>query len=263
MEKIFDYKARYKDMSQEQNQKENNPNPHQKVDNSAWKLEEPYENESLEDLLSLVETRIDSGGCIDDILERRYLPEGEGDDRSLAETGPARNAIEYIRNKTTRSQIGIRHLITVVHDAIFFITRSHGDYPGKAVRLIGVVETVMVHYGLHGLDMLLSDRSRVVAERLEVIRLGGKEKRRRGQPPPYGFVMFTDTRQTQVNITCLSQRDYARASRIAEDYGWTLGFVMQVAMVIAVAGSERLPADMVEQSREEVIYFQEYLDKYY
>ncbi|MCK4782956.1 MAG: hypothetical protein KAV87_04335 [Desulfobacteraceae bacterium] len=238
------------------------PKPLISVDNSAWQTEDA-DFESLEDLLSLVEVNISKGGYIADVLQRKYLPEGEKKTTSPIETNSGQYTLQYIQDKSTKSYVGIRNLRAGISDATYYITRNRKEYPGSVVRLVSIVQTAMLHYGLHGLDMLLSGRTKVVEDRLEAIRLGSKEKRRRGQTPQYTFVNFIDVLDKQQNITCLSQQDYARATTIAIDYGWPMSFVVQMAMIIAIAGSERLPEDIVKDAREEVRFFTEYIHKNY
>jgi transcription antitermination factor NusG len=233
------------------------------VNGNAWQTEQDSEFESLEDLLNIVEENINKGANIAQVLRRKYLPESKNEGTNHFNNNSSQVILEYIREKTAKPYVGIRHLCTVIYDSIYFITRDRGAYPGKAVRMVSVVTTTMIHYGLSGLDTLLSGRLKVVEERLESIRLGSKEKRRKGQLPQYVFVNFVETMDKQQNIACLCQQDYARATTIAVDYGWTLGFVIQIAMAIAVASSERLPVNMVKDAKEEVRYFQEYLNKNY
>ena len=233
----------------------------QKVDNSAW-VPEDDGFESLEDLLSLVEESISRGGYTDDFLKHKYLPGGR-EEEGIAESSSGQPTLDYIRHKSARSYVGIRHLHIVIFDAVYYITRNREEYPGKAVRLVSIVETIMLHYGLHGLDMLLSNRPKVIEDRLEAIRLGDKERRRRGQAPEYTWVVFTEGKEKQQNITCLIEQDYARATTIATDYDWTLSFVVQIALILAIAGSQRLPNHTVKDAKEEVRYFQEYLEKHY
>jgi len=148
-------------------------------------------------------------------------------------------------------------------DAIFTITRDIERYPFKGARIVSVVEATMIHYGLHHLDYILTNRSKVVQERLEVIRTGDKEKRRRGNPPSYIFVEFTERNDRQRNFNCQVLEDLARIHTITADYGWTAAFLVQVVMIIAIAGSIKLPGHMVDSARNEVRFFTEYLNKYY
>jgi hypothetical protein len=69
--------------------------------------------------------------------------------------------------------------------------------------------------------------------------------------------------EKQQNINCLYAGDYARASMIAADYDWPVSFVVQMALIAAIASSTRLPAEMVTNAREEIGYFNEYLNKYF
>jgi hypothetical protein len=121
----------------------------------------------------------------------------------------------------------------------------------------------MIHLGLHELDFLLAGRPKLVEDRLQAIRKGAKEKRRRGKPAQYSFVNFTDTLDKQQNVWCLSPEDYARAATIAEDFSWDMGFVVQMAMIMAIASSEKLPESLRKDAIEEIKFFNEYLERSY
>jgi len=68
---------------------------------------------------------------------------------------------------------------------------------------------------------------------------------------------------TQQNVWCQSPQDYAGAATIAEDYGWSMVFVVQMAMLMAIATSEKLPMEMKNNAIEEVKFFIEFLNKNY
>jgi len=236
---------------------------------SDWLTEDAYEDiQSLEKLLDRVDAEVKRGREIPDILRRRLLPQ-----KTTFNGQPVMTDEEYIdyklnfyRTKTSKGYkpaIGIRHLRADVWDVVYLITRSPEEFPGEVLRVVSIIETCMIHIGLHGLDLLLVGRPKLVTERKEAIRRGSKERRRRGKPAHYTFINFTDSLDKQQNVWCLSTNDYARAATIAEDYGWDMGFVVQMAMIIAIANSETLPENLRKDAVEEVEYFKEYLNKVY
>lgn len=238
------------------------------VNNAIWKTEDDDDLQPLENLMHRVDVEIARGNQVPDILRRRLLPQKAifNDQQTMTDDKYADYALDFYRTKTSKGYnpaIGIRHLRSDIWDAVYFITRSSEEFSGKALRVVSIVETCMIHLGLHGLDFLLAGRPKLVEDRLQAIRKGGKEKRRRGKPAQYSFVNFTDTLDKQQNVWCLSPEDYARAATMAEDYGWDMGFVVQIAMVIAIASSEKLPESLRKDAVEEVKFFGEYLDRYY
>jgi len=232
------------------------------VNSSAW-VTEDADMMSLENLLLEVERAIATGGQLSDILQRRALSSPYTTPSTKHVESSVGNLVDFFRVKEAKPYIGIRNIRAEIHDSVYYITRSKDEYPGKSTRVVSLVQTCMIHLGLHVLDQILTNRPKVVDDRLDAIRKGSKEKRRRGQPPQYTFVNFTETMDKQQNIACLSPQDYARAVAISVDYAWPLSFVIQIAMIIAIANSEALPSEMVKNAREEVKYLVEYLDKYY
>jgi hypothetical protein len=237
---------------------------------SAWELEKPDKfMYSLEALMHKVNKDITQGEDINEILRRKRLPQVHPTTgrRLMTDEQYMDYSLSFYQTRTSKGYnpaIGIRHVRSDIWDTVYFITRSPEDFPGKALRLVSVVETCMIHVGLHGLDLLLVGRLKIVQNRKNAIRKGGKEKRRRRLiPPSYRFVNFVDVEEKQQNIYCLSREDYARAAAIAEDYGWDFGFVIQMAMITAIASSEKLPENLRNNATEEIAYFKEYLNKVY
>lgn len=238
------------------------------IKHTSWELEEPEEAiYPLDALLDRVNEEITQGRDIKDILHRRRLPQVDpATGQSLmTDEQYASYALDFYQTRTSKGYhpaIGIRHVRSDVWDMVYLVTRSPEAFPGKACRYVSIVETCMIHVGLHGLDLLLAGRSKVVQNRKNAIWKGGKEKRRRPRLGPYKFVNFTDIEEKQQNIWCLSPEDYARTATVAEDYGWDMGFVVQMAMVIAIASSEKLPESLRKDAEEEVRFFREYLNRY-
>lgn len=247
-----------------------NNNQHEReIKPSAWELESPDESVySLEALMDKVNRSLVQERDISEILRRRRLPQAHPATGQQLMTDE--EYIEYnmgfyqtSTSKGYNPAIGIRHVLTDIWDTVYFITRSPEDFPGKALRLVSIVETCMIHVGLYWLGLLLVGRPKLVQNRKNAIRKGGKEKRRRLRPASYRFVSFVDTEEKQQNIYCLSREDYAQAAAIAEDYGWDFGFVIQIVMIIAIANSESLPGNLRENAIEETTYFKEYLNTVY
>ena len=238
------------------------------IKHDAWELEEPDEaTYSLEALLDGVNKAMAQGREIKDILRRRQLPQLDPATGQplMTEEEYTDYTLDFYSTKTSKGYkpaIGIRHMRSDIWDMVYLITRSPEVFPGRYCRLVSIVETCTIHAGLHGLDLLLAGRPKVVQNRKNAIWKGGKYKRRRPRLPPYKFVNFTDTEEKQQNIWCLSPEDYARIAAIAEDYGWDMGFVVQMTMVIAIASSENLPESLREDAKEEAKFFEEYLNRY-
>jgi len=238
------------------------------VNNNAWITEGDDDLQSLESLMHRVDVEIARGNQVPDILRRRLLPQKVifNDQQMMTDDKYADYALDFYRTKTSKGHnpaIGIRHLRSDIWDSVYLITRSSEEFPGKALRVVSIVETCMIHLGLHGLDLMLVGRPKLVEERKAAIRKGGKEKRRRGKPAQYSFVNFIDALDTQQNVWCLSPEDYARAATIAEDFGWDFGFTMQMAMITAIANSETLPESLRKDAVEEIKFFNEYLERSY
>jgi len=238
------------------------------IKRDQWELEEPQEAvHSLEALLERVSKEMTQGGEVKDILRRRRLPQvdpGTGQPL-MTDEQYMEYSLDFYQTRTSKGYhpaIGVRHLRADIWDTVYLITRSPEAFPDKACRLVSIVETCMIHVGLHQLDILLVGRPKVVKNRKNAIWKGGKEKRRRIRLGPYKFVNFTDTEEKQQNIWCLSPEDYARTAAVAEDYGWDMGFVVQMAMIMAIANSEKLPDDMRKDAKEEMKFFKEYLNSY-
>lgn len=235
----------------------------------AWELEEPDEAQySLEALLEWVNTALAANKEIGEVLHRRLLlgANHTTDQILMKDEEYSDYALNRYRMATSKGHspaIGIKHVLSDVWDAIYLITRSPEIFGGKASRLVGIVETCMIHVGLYGLDRLLAGRPKVVQKRKAAIWKGGKEKRLSLEPRQYKFVSFTNTKEKQQNIYCLSPQDFARAATISEDYDWSMGFVVQMAMVIAIASSEKLPDNLREEAKEEVRFFEQYLNSFY
>lgn len=238
------------------------------IKHDAWELEGPDEAiYPLDALLDRVNEEIMQGRDIKDILHRRRLPQvNPATGQSLmTDEQYASYALDFYQTRTSKGYhpaIGIRHMRADIWDTVYLITRSSEVFSGKAARLVSIVETCMIHVGLHGLDILLAGRPKVVQNRKNAIWKGGKEKRRMPRLGPYKFVNYTDVEEKQQNIWCLSPEDYARTAAVAEDYGWDMGFVVQMAMVIAIASSEKLPESLRKDAEEEVRFFREYLNRY-
>jgi len=240
----------------------------QPMHSDPWALEDEEYTQTLENLLNEVDTTMRGGMQLEDILRQKLLPQGttSGSTSLQIDDNYANDRLEFYRSKTSkgyRPSIGIRRGCADIWDAVYFITRGREEFPGKAHRVVSIVETCMIHLGLQVMNLILERRPKVVQERLDAIRKGGKERRRRGKPPQYDFVNFTDTMDTQQNVWCQSQQDYARAATIAEDYGWSMLFVVQMAMIMAIATSEKLPMEMKNNAIEEVKFFVEFLNKPY
>jgi len=238
------------------------------IKRDEWELEEPDQvMYPLEGLLDRVDREMAQGREIKDILRRKPLLQVDPTTRQplMTEKEYLEYSLDFYQTKTSKGYnpaIGIRHIRSDIWDIVYLITRSPEVFPGKACRLVSIVETCMIHVGLHRLDLLLVGRPKIVKNRKNAIWKGGKAKRRRLRLPPYKFVNFTDTEDKQQNIWCISPEDYARTAAIAEDFGWDMGFVVQIAMVVAIASSEKLPDDVREDAEEEMEFFREYLAKY-
>jgi len=240
------------------------------VKRDEWQLEEVNTNEvmlPLEGLLESVSHEIVKGHELKDILRRRPL--SKIDPTTGKELMPTNQYADYLMefystrtSKGHNPAIGIRNLRSDIWDVVYLITRSPDDFPEKACRTVSIVETCMIHVGLHGLDLLLIGRPKVVKDRLNGIRKGAKEKRRKPRLGPYRFVNFIETMEKQQNIWCLSPEDYARVATIAEDYGWDMGFVVQMAMIFAISNSTKLPKYLRNDAAEEVGCFKNYLNNY-
>jgi len=256
---------------EENNRKDLIPRPSTELKSipaDAWALEDEEDTQTLENLLNEVDTQMRGGLPLTEVLRRKLLPPEMTSSTSLLMTDDnyASDQLEFYRTKTSkgyRPAIGIRNVRADIWDAVYFITRNHEEFSGKAHRIVSIVETCMIHMGLRNMNLILEGRPKIVKERLEAIRKGSKERRRRGKPQQYEFVNFTDTLETQQNVWCQSSQDYARAATIAEDFGWSMGFVVQMAMIMAIATSEKLPTEMKNNAIEEVKFFTEFLDKAY
>ena len=76
------------------------------ISSNAWQTEDA-DFESLEDLLSLVEANISKGGYIADVLQRKYLPEGEKKTTSPIET----NSSQYALSASKQEKLQIKLLV--------------------------------------------------------------------------------------------------------------------------------------------------------
>ena len=239
------------------------------VERDPWALENGSDEVmySLEALLNMVTKEMARGNEVKDILRRKRLPRIDPTTGQplMTENEYSDYLVDFYATKTSQGYkpaIGIRHMRSDIWDTVYLITRSSEEFSGKACRLVSVVETCMIHAGLRGLDLFLAGRPKVVQDRIDAIRKGGKEKRQIIRPGKYKFVNFTDVEEKQQNIWCLSPEDYARTAALAEDYGWDMGFLVQIAMIIAIANSEKLPGYLRNDALEEVEFFRSYLDSY-
>jgi len=238
------------------------------VKRDRWQLEDPEDAlPSLEDLLVEVNQELSSGKRIEEVLTREALVQVDpvSGKPHMREEGYRGEALEFYSSKTSKGHnpaIGIRGVRSDIWDTVYFITRSNEVFPEKACRVVSIVETCMIHVGLYKLDILLSGRPKVVKSRLNAIWKGAKEKRRRRQIGPYRFVNFTEREEKQQNIWCLASQDYAHIATIAEDYGWDMSFVVQIAMILAITRSSKLPRYLVNDATEEMKAFNEYLNSY-
>lgn len=245
-----------------------NNNSKDLVPQNAWNLEIDWEyTQTLENLLDEVNVKMREGLSLQDVLYHRTIPqENTLDNNPMPYDKYTYNQFDLYQSRTSKGYkpaIGIRHICNDIWDAIYYITRNHEVFRGRIHGTVSIVETVMIHLGLRGIDRILQDRPSIVKERLDAIHKGSKERRKMGKLPRYVFVNFTEKRDDQQNVWCQNVGDYARMGAIAEDYDWTMSFVVQMAMIVAMACSEKLPEEMRKNAVDEVRCFIEFLDKYF
>lgn len=216
---------------------------------------------TLESLIHAVDEAInnDSHSYSGDISElaRAKLPMVSGQTVSTDELPyPIRLAI----SKENKKEVGIRGLPEDIRNSIYFISRSYKLFPEQSARIISIVETCMLICGLQEFKVILSNREAIVNQNLKSISDGPMGKRRYITTPQYRFVYFTTPLDVQQTIYVLDTGVYASLSRIASDFGWTLSFTIEMALVAAISKSTKLPRHLVTMAQAEMEYFVEYID---
>ena len=66
----------------------------------------------------------------------------------------------------------------------------------------------------------------------------------------------------QRNIYCYDRTDYARMEKIHNEYKWDMGFTIQMAVVVGIMHSERLPEELKEKAKQEVEALEKWIEQF-
>ena len=222
--------------------------------NNPWLLEEddtqlikrwqlsPEKFESIDDqisyLSSVTKTRQDA---------RDYVSGKLANERGA---GDLEKDMGYIQCQPPR-----KDLIDLIH----IMKKVRTSYQGHVYRDIALVETVIIGYGLEILERMLTQRySRIEKE---------YENWQAGNTPftiePYHWLVLKPIEKGQENYTTnyylLNQMYRARIGEIKDEYGLSLGFVVEMCILEAIRTSKLIPKWLKDNLDKEHEKFSEWL----
>jgi len=216
----------------------------------SWELEAGAPFDALMDILS---QRLQEGEemvwLLSNLSQHDKLTPKVDSSGAMVETPPD--------SESRQAYVAVRHILREL-DQLFDGLPYYKGVSGKAYQRTTAIHCALTHTGLRYLeDMLIGRRSlqHAISDALD-----------RGRSPirvsPYEWEYFHLIPTKQRNIWCYDRQDYARLERIATDYGWTLGNTIQMAMVVGIHHSEKLPKPYRDLAAKEVENFKMWVGKF-
>ncbi len=147
-------------------------------------------------------------------------------------TGDLEKDMGYIQCQPPR-----KDLIDLIH----IMKKVRTSYQGHIYRDIALVETVIIGYGLDILEGMLKERSSRIQKEYENWQAGNTPF----TIEPYHWLVLKPIEKGHENYTSnyyLLNRTYrARIGEIKDEYGLSLGFVVEMCIVEAVRTSKLIP----------------------
>lgn len=228
------------------------------IERSNWLPEPGASFESLMDALSreMSEFTLPPGGL-------RYLLASlthAEQERGELETDSSGAMIERPVDETESSQpfVAVRHLLRELATLFTYIVLDTGLFSGRAYRYITAVQCTLVHVGLYHLESMLTGRRTFREKIIEAGRQG--QRIYTLEPPVWQFFHLMPTRQR--NLYCYDRSDYARMEKIHEEYRWDMTYIIQMAMVVGIVHSEKLPQSLRDLAEKEVEALKQWIGQF-
>jgi hypothetical protein len=144
-------------------------------------------------------------------------------------------------------------------DLIHIMKKVRTNYKGHVYRDIALVETVIIGYGLEILEGMLTDRGSRIQKEYENWQAGNTPF----TIEPYHWQILKPIEKGQADYTTnyylLNQMYRARIGEIKDEYGLSLGFVVEMCIVEAVRTSKLIPTWLKDNLDKEHEKFSEWL----
>jgi hypothetical protein len=144
-------------------------------------------------------------------------------------------------------------------DLIHIMKKVRASYQGHVYRDIALVETVIIGYGLEILEGMLTDRGSRIQKEYENWQAGNTPF----TIEPYHWQILKPIEKGQADYTTnyylLNQMYRARIGEIKDEYGLSLGFVVEMCIVEAIRTSKLIPSWLKESLDKEHEKFSEWL----
>jgi hypothetical protein len=144
-------------------------------------------------------------------------------------------------------------------DLIHIMKRVRTNYQGHVYRDIALVETVIIGYGLEILEGMLTDRGSRIQREYENWQVGNTPF----TIEPYHWMVLKPIEKGQENYTTnyylLNQMYRARIGEIKDEYGLSLGFVVEMCILEAIRTSKLIPKWLKDNLDKEHEKFSEWL----
>ena len=207
----------------------------------SWQLS-PEKFESIDDKISYI-----SGVTKNRQEARNYVSGKLANEQG---SGDLEKDMGYIQCQPPR-----KDLIDLIH----IMKRVRTNYQGHVYRDIALIETVIIGYGLDILEGMLTDRGSRIQKEFENWQGGNTPF----TIEPYHWLVLKPIEKGQADYTTnyylLNQMYRARIGEIKDEYGLSLGFVVEMCIVEAVRTSKLIPKWLKESLDKEHDRFSEWL----